>query len=134
TEANISLNGLDKNHRAIKDDSLQYLHASEAGQYDLIILDPPAYAKHLSAKHKAVQGYKRLNLSAMQKIKPGGLIFTFSCSQVVDRDLFYHTMTAAAIEAGRNVRALHHLGQPADHPVSLFHPEGEYLKGLVLQV
>ena len=100
----------------------------------MIILDPPAFAKHLSARHKAVIGYKRINLEAIKKIKPGGIIFTFSCSQAVDRELFESTVCAAAIEAGRNVQILHRMNQPADHPVSIFHPEGHYLKGLVIHV
>ena len=98
------------------------------------MLDPPAYAKSLSARHRAVQGYKRLNVEGLKRVAPGGILFTFSCSQVVDRELFYNTIVAAAIEAGRQVRVLHHLSQPADHPVSLFHPEGGYLKGLVVWV
>jgi 23S rRNA (cytosine1962-C5)-methyltransferase len=102
--------------------------------YDIIVLDPPAFAKHLSAKHKAVQGYKRINSKAIEAINPGGLIFTFSCSQAVDKNLFNHTVISAAISVGRKVRILHQLHQPADHPVSAFHPEGEYLKGLVIQV
>jgi 23S rRNA (cytosine1962-C5)-methyltransferase len=123
-------------HSAIKADALTYLAAGEArdAQYDLIVLDPPAFAKHRSARHAAVQAYKRINAKAMEIIAPGGILFTFSCSQVVTPDLFNHTIAAAAIESGRNVRILHHLHQPADHPVSIFHPEGEYLKGLVLAI
>ncbi len=102
--------------------------------YDLIILDPPAYAKHLSARHNALMGYKRLNMSGLKHLAPGGLLFTFSCSQVVSPELFEGAVLAAAIEAGRPARILHRLTQPADHPVSLFHPEGAYLKGLVLAV
>jgi 23S rRNA (cytosine1962-C5)-methyltransferase len=98
------------------------------------VLDPPAFAKHRDARHQAVKGYQRLNTEAMKKIKPGGIIFTFSCSQVVDRQLFYDTIVSAAIQASRQIKVLHHLSQPADHPVSIFHPEGEYLKGLVLYV
>jgi len=108
--------------------------SAEDEQYDVVILDPPAYAKSLSARHRAVQGYKRLNAEGLRRVAKGGILFTFSCSQVVDRELFYNTIVAAAIEAGRQVRVLHHLSQPADHPVSLFHPEGGYLKGLVLWV
>ena len=119
-------------HEGYKADTLQFLQQSTPNSYDLIILDPPAYAKHLSTRHKAVQGYKRLNALALKRIAPGGILFTFSCSAVVSRQLFYDTITAAAIEARRHVRVLHHLYQPPDHPVSLFHPEGEYLKGLVL--
>jgi 23S rRNA (cytosine1962-C5)-methyltransferase len=103
-------------------------------QYDLIILDPPAYAKSLKKRHNAVQGYKRLNKVALEKIKRGGILMTFSCSQVVDKKLFYNTIVAAAHEAGRHIKRMHQLSQPADHPVSLFHPEGEYLKGLVLYI
>jgi 23S rRNA (cytosine1962-C5)-methyltransferase len=102
--------------------------------YDIIVLDPPAFAKHLSARHKAVQGYKRINEAAISQIKPGGIIFTFSCSQAVDKQLFTNTVIASAISAGRKVRILHQLHQPADHPINVFHPEGEYLKGLVLMV
>jgi 23S rRNA (cytosine1962-C5)-methyltransferase len=102
--------------------------------YDVMIVDPPAFAKSMSKRHNAVQAYKRLNAMALRQITKGGILFTFSCSQVVDRQLFYDTIVAAAIEAGRKVRVMHHLTQPADHPVSMFHPEGSYLKGLVLYV
>lgn len=102
--------------------------------YDLIILDPPAFAKHQDVRHHAVMGYKRLNAEAIKRIKVGGIIFTFSCSQVVSRDLFEKTVLSAAIVAGRNVRVIHHLSQSPDHPTSIYHPEGEYLKGLVLYV
>ncbi|MDX5436363.1 MAG: class I SAM-dependent rRNA methyltransferase, partial [Pontibacter sp.] len=101
---------------------------------DVIVLDPPAFAKSQNVRHNALMGYKRLNAEAMKKIKPGGILFTFSCSQVVDKYLFNNTVMAAAIEAGRNIKIMHHLSQPADHPISIFHPEGEYLKGLVLFV
>ena len=120
-------------HEAIAEDVMHYLKNHDA-QYDVVVLDPPAFAKSLSARHRAVQGYKRLNADGLRRVAPGGILFTFSCSQVVDRELFYNTIVAAAIEAGRQVRVLHHLSQPADHPVSLFHPEGGYLKGLVLWV
>ncbi len=120
-------------HEAIKADAVQYI--KELPQdYDIIVLDPPAFAKHLKAKHRAVQAYKRLNAHAIRQIKPGGIIFTFSCSQVVDKNLFNNTVHSAAIECGRSVRILHQLHQPADHPVNIFHPESEYLKGLVLQI
>jgi 23S rRNA (cytosine1962-C5)-methyltransferase len=102
--------------------------------YEVMVLDPPAYAKSLDKRHAAIQGYKRLNIEGMKKVAPGGILMTFSCSQVVDRQLFYGAITAAAIEAGRNVRVLQHISQPMDHPVSIFHPEGSYLKGLVLYV
>lgn len=132
TNANIELNSL-KNHQSFVSDTMDYLKSNTI-DYDVIILDPPAYAKSKKAKHNAIQGYKRLNALALKQIKPGGILFTFSCSQAVNRKLFYDTITAAAIEVGRNVRVLHHLSQPADHPVNIFHPEGEYLKGLVLFV
>ncbi|MDF1672958.1 MAG: class I SAM-dependent rRNA methyltransferase [Vicingaceae bacterium] len=132
TDANIKLNDL-KNHQSFVSDTMDYLKENTI-DYDVIILDPPAYAKNQKAKHNAIQGYKRLNAMALKQIKPGGILFTFSCSQAVQRKLFYDTITAAAIEVGRNVRVLHHLSQPADHPVNIYHPEGEYLKGLVLFV
>jgi 23S rRNA (cytosine1962-C5)-methyltransferase len=99
-----------------------------------MVVDPPAFAKNLDKRHNAVQGYKRLNALAMEKIKPGGILFTFSCSQVVNKQLFYDTIVAAALEAKRQVRVMHQLSQGPDHPVNLFHPEGEYLKGLVVYV
>jgi 23S rRNA (cytosine1962-C5)-methyltransferase len=120
-------------HKGYCEDVQHFLKETEQ-KYEVMIIDPPAYAKTLEKRHNAVQGYKRLNIAAMQKVAPGGILFTFSCSQVVDRALFYNTIVAAALEAGRNVRVLHHLTQGGDHPVSLFHPEGAYLKGLVLHV
>jgi 23S rRNA (cytosine1962-C5)-methyltransferase len=120
-------------HRAFAEDVTKYLKTHDQ-LYDLIILDPPAYAKSLDARHRAVQGYKRLNAEGLKRLAPGGILFTFSCSQVVDRELFYHTVVAAALEAGRAVRVLHQLTQAPDHPVNFFHPEGSYLKGLVLYV
>jgi 23S rRNA (cytosine1962-C5)-methyltransferase len=102
--------------------------------YDVIVLDPPAFAKSRDSKHSAVIGYKRLNSMAMKLIKPGGIIFTFSCSGVVDKFLFYNTIASAAMESRRNIRILHYLYQPADHPVTPYFPEGEYLKGMVLWV
>jgi len=120
-------------HQSFAQDTFDFL-LGRSKYYDLIILDPPAFAKHQNAKHNAVQGYKRLNLEAFKQIKPGGLLFTFSCSQVIDKSLFQGAVMAAAIESGRSVRIIHHLSQPADHPVSIFHPEGEYLKGLVVYV
>lgn len=132
TDANIALNGF-SNHKSIVADAMEYM--KELGEsYDIIVLDPPAFAKHRDKRHKAIQGYKRLNAHAIRQIKPGGIIFTFSCSQVVDKELFTNTVIAAAIEAGRNVRILEQLHQPADHPISAVHPEGEYLKGLVIYV
>jgi 23S rRNA (cytosine1962-C5)-methyltransferase len=120
-------------HEGFTEDVLRYLNQTDR-QYEVMIVDPPAYAKSMDKRHNAVQGYKRLNEAALRKVAPGGILFTFSCSQVVDRELFYHTIAAAAMEVKRPVRVLHHLTQGADHPVSLFHPEGSYLKGLVLYV
>ncbi|WP_297337825.1 class I SAM-dependent rRNA methyltransferase [Algoriphagus sp.] len=134
TEENIALNPkiLGK-HESKVADVVKYIR--EIGDdYDVIILDPPAFAKNIKARHNAVQAYKRLNLEALKKIKPGGILFTFSCSQVVDKSLFAHTLTAAAMESKREVKILHQLSQPADHPVNIYHPETEYLKGLVLSV
>lgn len=134
TEKNVALNfGPEAPHQIHTADVLTFLK-SAAADYDLIVVDPPAFAKSRNKRHQAVQGYKRLNALALRKLKPGGMLFTFSCSQVVDKALFDNTIVAAAVEARRQVRILHHLNQPADHPVSLFHPEGSYLKGLVLYV
>lgn len=134
TRKNLELNGFSSNiHQCYAVDTFDFLKDKQ-GVYDVIVLDPPAFAKHRDARHQAVRGYQRLNAEAMRVIKPGGVIFTFSCSQVVDRQLFYDTVVSAAIQAGRQIKVLHHLSQPADHPVSIFHPEGEYLKGLVLYV
>lgn len=134
TKKNLELNGYNPNlHKCYAEDTFDFLK-DKHNEYDVIILDPPAFAKHRDARHQAVKGYQRLNTEAMQKIKSGGILFTFSCSQVVDRKLFYDTIVSAAINAKRQIKVLHHLSQPADHPVSLFHPEGEYLKGLVLYV
>lgn len=134
TEQNIELNpGFDGKHESIVADVVKYIR--EIGDdFDLIVLDPPAFAKNIKARHNAVQAYKRLNAEAIRKIKPGGIIFTFSCSQVVDKSLFAHTIAAAAMETGRKVKILHQLSQPADHPINIFHPETEYLKGLVLYI
>ncbi len=134
TRKNIELNGFDpQKHGSFVMDTFDFLK-DKKDQYDLIILDPPAFAKHKDAKHQAMKGYQRLNAEAMRAIKPNGIIFTFSCSQVVDKQLFYDTIVSAALQAGREIKVLQHLCQPADHPVSLYHPEGEYLKGLVLYV
>ena len=134
TDENVALNaGFKGKHQSIVADVVKYIR--EIGEdFDLIILDPPAFAKSLKARHNAVQAYKRLNAEALRKIKSGGILFTFSCSQVVDKRLFANTITAAALESKRNVRILHQLSQPADHPINIFHPETEYLKGLVLFV
>jgi len=133
TDANIELNHFESRHKSIVADAMEYMKDLPEA-YDIIVLDPPAFAKHREKRHKAIQGYKRLNAHAIRQIKPGGLIFTFSCSQVVDKYLFNNTITAAAIEAGRSIRILEQLHQPADHPINIYHPEGEYLKGLVIQV
>ena len=133
TEANITINSFRGSHATIVADAMEYMKDLKE-DYDIIVLDPPAFAKHRDKRHQAIQGYKRLNAHAIRQIKPGGLIFTFSCSQVVDKFLFTNTIIAAAIETGRNVRILEQLHQPADHPVNAFHPEGEYLKGLVIQI
>lgn len=134
TKKNIELNGFNSEVNACTAiDTFEFIKDKQ-DVYDLIILDPPAFAKHRDARHQAVRGYQRLNAEAMKVIKSGGIIFTFSCSQVVDRQLFYDTVSSAAIQAGREVKVLHQLTQPPDHPVSMFHPEGEYLKGLVLYV
>ncbi|MEY2706047.1 MAG: hypothetical protein RL407_2109 [Bacteroidota bacterium] len=134
TEENIALNeGFEGKHKSIVADVVKYIR-DIGDDYDMIVLDPPAFAKNLKARHNAVQAYKRLNAEALKKIKKGGILVTFSCSQVVDKQLFTHTLTAAALESNRNVRILHQLSQPPDHPISSFHPETEYLKGLVLFV
>lgn len=134
TDKNVALNGFDEGrHRSYTTDVLDFLRKTP-GTYDVVVVDPPAFAKNLDKRHNAVQGYKRLNALALEKIKPGGILFTFSCSQVVNKQLFYDTIVAAALEAGRQVRVMHQLSQGPDHPVNLFHPEGEYLKGLVLYV
>jgi len=131
---NVVLNfGETDKHEAYAEDVMNYLKRNDQ-TYDLIILDPPAYAKNVAKRHNAVQGYKRLNIEGIKRLSKGGILFTFSCSQVVDRELFYNTIMSAALEVGRQVKVLHHLTQGADHPVNLFHPEGSYLKGLVLYV
>ena len=133
TVKNGELSQAPERHEAYAVDTFDFLKGKE-DRYDVIVLDPPAFAKSKNVRHNALMGYKRLNAEAMKKIKPGGILFTFSCSQVVDKYLFNNTVMAAAIEAGRNIKIMHHLSQPADHPISVFHPEGEYLKGLVLFV
>ena len=134
TKRNLELNGFNANvNKCFAIDTFDFIKDKQ-GFYDVIVLDPPAFAKHRDARHQAVRGYQRLNTEAMRIVKAGGVIFTFSCSQVVDRQLFYDTIVSSAIQAGRQIKVLHHLSQPADHPVSIFHPEGEYLKGLVLYV
>lgn len=133
-DENVKLNfGDDPRHHCYTTDAFTYLAGMER-EYDLIILDPPAFAKHQTALNQALQGYRRLNALAIHKIRPGGLLFTFSCSQVVSRDDFRRSVFVAAANTGRNVRILHQTGQPADHPVNIYHPESEYLKGLILYI
>ncbi len=134
TNKNIALNFPDEiRHQSFAEDAFKFLnHPRE--DYDLVILDPPAFAKHLNVIPNALQGYRKLNSRAIEKIKPGGIIFTFSCSQVISRDAFRKAVFSAAAKTGRNVRILHQMEQPADHPVNIYHPESEYLKGLVLFV
>lgn len=134
TNANVELNFPNSNrHQAFAEDAFKFLDKMET-PYDLIILDPPAFAKHKDALSNALKGYTRLNKKAFEKIQPGGILFTFSCSQAVNKDQFRTAIFTAAASAKRNVRILHQLHQPADHPVNIYHPEGEYLKGLVLYV
>ena len=120
-------------HLSIAEDAMDFIKEME-DEYDIIVLDPPAFAKHMKVKHKALQGYKRLNTRAIEQIKPNGILFTFSCSQVIDNNLFRHMVLSSAIIAGRNVSILKQLHQPSDHPINIFHPESEYLKGLILKV
>ncbi|NCE73336.1 class I SAM-dependent rRNA methyltransferase [Odoribacter sp. Z80] len=134
TNQNVELNFPgDTRHKAFAEEAFRFLEDSY-NKYDLIILDPPAFAKHQNVLNNAIQGYKKLNRKGIEVIKPGGIIFTFSCSQVMTRELFRQTVFTAAANTGRKVSVLHQLTQPADHPVSIYHPEGEYLKGLVLYV
>ena len=134
TNLNVAMNFPDDNrHEAFCEDAFKYLDENDK-KYDLIVLDPPAFAKHRMALHNALKGYIRLNIKGLQRIKPGGILFTFSCSQAVSKENFRNAVFTAAAQAGRNVRILHQLHQPADHPVNIYHPEGEYLKGLVLYV
>jgi 23S rRNA (cytosine1962-C5)-methyltransferase len=134
TQKNVQLNRFqDDRHMAIGTDAFAFMN-NIRDAYDVIILDPPAFAKHQDALNNALQGYKRLNAKAIEQIRSGGIIFTFSCSQVVTKENFRKSVFAAAANTGRHVRILHQLTQPPDHPVSIYHPEGEYLKGLVLQV
>jgi 23S rRNA (cytosine1962-C5)-methyltransferase len=131
---NVRLNfGVDRRHASFQADAFEFLNDIK-NKYDLIILDPPAFAKHNNVLSNALQGYKRLNMRAIEQIKPGGIIFTFSCSQVVSRENFRKSVFAAAANTGRNVKILHQMSQPPDHPVNIYHPESEYLKGLVLYV
>lgn len=134
TNRNVALNFPDDTrHEAFCEDAFKYLEKA-GNRYDLIILDPPAFAKHRGALHNALKGYTRLNVKAFERIQPGGILFTFSCSQVVTKDHFRNAVFTAAAQTGRKVRILHQLHQPADHPINIYHPEGEYLKGLVVYV
>ena len=133
--ANVALNFADDSrHKAFAEDAFKFLQQMDDDTYDLIILDPPAFAKHKDALRNALKGYTRLNARAFEKIRKGGILFTFSCSQAVSKDQFRMAVFTAAAQSGRSVRILHQLHQPADHPVNIYHPEGEYLKGLVLYV
>ena len=135
TDANVEMNfsGCDR-HRSYAEDAFKFLDNVKRDEYDLIILDPPAFAKHRSALRNALRGYQRLNAKAFEKIAPGGIVFTVSCSQAVSREQFRLAVFSAAAQSRRRIRILHQLTQPADHPVNIYHPEGEYLKGLVLYV
>ncbi len=134
TNQNVELNfGSNAPHQGFAMDAFDFFNQTTE-QYDVIILDPPAFAKHQKALHNALQGYKKINQKALEQIKPGGILFTFSCSQAVSREEFRKSVFAASANAKRNVRILHQLTQPADHPISIYHPESEYLKGLVLHV
>lgn len=135
TEANMELNfPADPRHNAFTEDAFKFLNDMPDHKYDLIVLDPPAFAKHRGAIKNGLIGYRRLNTKALEKIKPGGILFTFSCSQAISKDMFRMAVFTSSVKAGRRVRILHQLTQPADHPIDIAHPEGEYLKGLILQV
>lgn len=133
-EENVALNGYDTRHESFVADCFDFLKAAQPHFYDMIILDPPAFAKSARKVENATRGYKELNMLGIKRVKPGGLILTFSCSQNIDKLLFQKVVFGAAADVGRNVRILQQLGQPLDHPVNIFHPEGEYLKGLLLYV
>ena len=134
TDKNVEINFPDeKRHQSFAEDAFRFLNEKKE-EYDLIILDPPAFAKHRDAVRNALKGYKRLNAKALEQIKPNSILFTFSCSQVISKEQFRLAVFSAAAETKRNVRILHQLSQPADHPINIYHPEGEYLKGLVLFV
>jgi len=133
TDENVAINFEDASHSSLAVDAFEYLEKIDQ-QFDMIILDPPAFAKHGKVLANALQGYKRINAKAIQQIRPGGILFTFSCSQVVSKENFRKSVFTAAANVGRNVRILHQMNQPVDHPVNIFHPEGEYLKGLVVYV
>lgn len=132
-DTNVALNGFSENHISIAEDCFKYLK-QDPEIFDIVVLDPPAFAKNIQAVNNATRGYKEINMAGMAKVSPGGLLFTFSCSQLIDPLLFRKIVFGAAIDAGKEVRLLHTLHQPPDHPIDICHPEGEYLKGLVLQV
>ena len=133
-ERNYKLGGYTNKHTGVTDNVMSYLQDVADHSFDIVVVDPPAFAKSLKKRHNAVQAYKRLNAKAMSKVRPGGYLFTFSCSQVVDFQLFYDTIVAASIDHGSTVRVLERLHQGADHPTNIYHPEGHYLKGLILQI
>ena len=135
TNANVELNfPNEEKHKAFTADAFKFLDEMEENAYDLIVLDPPAFAKHRSALRNALIGYRKINSKAFEKLPKGGILFTFSCSQAVNKEQFRLAVFSAAAMARRKVRILHQLTQPADHPINIYHPEGEYLKGLVLYV
>lgn len=135
TEANVEINfGDAAPHKAFAEDAFKYLADMQPDMYDLVILDPPAFAKHRGAIKNALRGYQRLNAKAMEKMPSGSVLFTFSCSQAITKEQFRLAVFSAAAQTGRRVRILHQLSQPADHPVNIYHPEGEYLKGLILYI
>ena len=134
SEENVQLNFPNAPHKGITADCFDFLKEMPDQEYDIIILDPPAFAKNARSVDNATRGYKQINMRAIKKLKPGGLLFTFSCSQNISKDLFQKIIFGAAADVGRNVRIIHQLHQPADHPINIYHPEGEYLKGLVLWI
>ena len=132
-DRNVALNGFE-NHVSHTADAIEFLSKAPKDKFDMIIVDPPAFAKHRGALKNALRAYQRLNAAAISKVAPGGIVFTFSCSQVVDKEAFALAVFSAAASTGRKVRIIDRLNQPADHSVNIFHPEGEYLKGLMLYV
>jgi 23S rRNA (cytosine1962-C5)-methyltransferase len=134
TRENLQLNGLDETRHSSDVTDVKLLLKQSTGKYDMIILDPPAFAKTHQVTNNALHAYINLNSAAIRNLNPGGLLFTFSCSQAINRETFRSAIQSAAIESGRNIRILHHLSQGPDHPVNICHPEGEYLKGLILEV
>jgi 23S rRNA (cytosine1962-C5)-methyltransferase len=131
---NVVLNKFENTHEGFAADCFDFLGTIKENYYDIIVLDPPAFAKSAKAVNNATRGYKQINLKAFRKIKKGGLLFTYSCSQNIDKELFQKIVFGAAADAHRNVRIIHQMHQPLDHPINIYHPEGEYLKGLVLYV